>query len=195
MFFQTGGKLQEKFYNLLIERLGKNMRGKIIDIGSGNGVLAAKLAQQREKIEVVGIDYWGTDWEYSKSVCEKNAETAHVRDRVHFQKGDAAALDFDSNTFDGAISNLIFREVKSASDKRSVVEEALRDVKSGGCFAFIDYFYDEKYYGNSLAFEKFLGSMNLAHLEYKPLQDLIAIPALLKHPKILGRVGIIYGSK
>ncbi len=195
MFSQKGGKLQEKFYDLIIQSLGENVEGKIIDIGSGNGVLAAKLAQRHENIEVVGIDYWGKDWEYSKSVCEKNARIAKVENRVHFQKGDAATLDFANDIFDGAISNLTFHEVKSAADKRTVVQEALRVVKPAGAFAFIDYFYDEKYYGNKLEFEKFLGNLNLAHLECKPLRDLIAIPTLLEHPKILGKVGIIYGKK
>jgi SAM-dependent methyltransferase len=195
MFSQKGGKLQEKFYNLIIQSLGNNVEGKIIDIGSGNGVLAAKFALQHKKTEVVGIDYWGKDWEYSKSVCEKNARTVNVENRVHFQKGDAATLDFANDIFNGAISNLTFHEVKSAADKRTVIQEALRVVESGGAFAFIDYFYDEKYYGNKLEFEKFLRSMNLVHLEYKPLRDLIAIPTLLEHPKILGKVGIIYGTK
>jgi len=94
-----------------------------------------------------------------------------------------STLDFANDTFDGAISNLTFHEVKSASGKRIVVQEALWVVKSGGTFAFIDYFYDEKYYGNKLEFEKFLRNMDLAHLEYKPLRDLIAIPTLLEHPK------------
>ena len=71
----------------------------------------------------------------------------------------------------------------------------MRVIKSGGTFAFIDYFYEEKYYGNKLEFEKFLKGMNLAHLEFKPLRELIAIPKLLEHPKILGKVGIIYGKK
>ena len=195
MFSQNGGKLQEKFYNLIIQSLGENVEGKVIDIGSGNGVLAAKLAQQHVNTEVVGIDYWGKDWEYSKSVCEKNARIVNVENRVHFQKGDAAKLDFENETFDGATSNLTFHEVRSAADKRTVLQEALRVIKPGGAFAFVDYFYDEKYYGNKLEFEKFLQDMNLAHLEYKPLRDLIAIPTLLEHPKILGKVGIIYGKK
>jgi SAM-dependent methyltransferase len=195
MFSQKGGKLQEKVYNLIIQSLETNIKGRVLDIGSGNGVLAVKLAQQNREAEIVGMDYWGKDWEYSKSVCEKNAQIAKVENRVHFQKGDAATLDFVNETFDGAISNLTFHEVKSAADKRTVVQEALRVVKSGGSFAFIDYFYDEKYYGNKLRFEKFLGNMNLAQLEYKPLRDLIAIPTLLEHPKILGKVGIIYGKK
>jgi SAM-dependent methyltransferase len=195
MFSQKGGRLQEKFYSLIIQSLGKDVKGRILDIGSGNGVLAVTLAQQLGNVEVVGIDYWGKDWEYSKSVCEKNAQAAKVENRVYFQKGDAAMLDFANEAFAGAVSNLTFHEVKSAADKKAVVQEALRIIKSGGVFAFVDYFYDEKYYGNKLEFEKFLRDMNLEHLEFKPLRDLIAIPILLEHPKILGKVGIIYGQK
>jgi ubiquinone/menaquinone biosynthesis C-methylase UbiE len=195
MFSQKGGRLQEKVYNLIIQSLGPQLKGKILDIGSGNGVLAVKLAQEHGEADVVGIDYWGKDWEYSKSVCEKNAQAAKVEHRVHFQKGDAARLDFASETFDGAISNLTFHEVKSVADKKAVVQEALRVVRLGGTFAFVDYFDDEQYYGKKLEFERFLRDLNLAHFEYKLVRDLIAIPILLRHPKIFGKVGIIYGKK
>ena len=195
MFSQNGGRLQEKFYNLIIQSLGHNVKGKILDIGSGNGVLAVKLAQRHAEVEVVGVDYWGKDWEYSKSVCEKNAQAAKVENRVQFQKGDATALEFANHTFDGAISNLTFHEVKSVTNKREVLQEALRVIKSGGAFAFIDYFYDEKYYGDRLEFENYLQGMNFGRFEYKRLRDLITIPMLLNHPKILGKVGIIYGNK
>ena len=156
MFSQSGGKLQERIYNLAIQHLGKELKGKFIDIGTGNGVLAVTLAQKHKYIEVTGIDYWGKDWEYSKSVCEKNAQIVKVENRVHFQKGDAALLDFSDSTFDGAISNLTFHEVKSVPDKKLVVQEALRVVKMGGSFSFVDYFFDEKYYGTASEFEQFL---------------------------------------
>jgi ubiquinone/menaquinone biosynthesis C-methylase UbiE len=80
-------------------------------------------------------------------------------------------------------------------DKRDVVREALRVVKPGGTFAFIDYFFQAKYYGKALEFEKYLRNLKLLQFEYKPLRDMIAIPVLLRHPKILGRVGIIWGRK
>ena len=195
MFSQKGGNLQEKLYNLIIEELGNDVKGRILDIGSGNGVLAVKLAQRFDEVEVVGIDYWGKDWEYSKSVCDKNAQTAKVENHVRFQKGDAARLDFAMNTFDGAVSNLTFHEVKSIADKKSVLHEALRVVKPGGNFVFVDYFYDQKYYGEKSGLEKFLKGLNLANFACQPLGDLIELPILLKHPKILGKVGIICGRK
>jgi SAM-dependent methyltransferase len=195
MFSQRGGRLQEKVYDLIIESLGARVKGKILDIGSGNGVLAVKLGQQHFETEVVGMDDWGKDWEYSKRVCEKNARTAEVEGRVHFQKGDAASLDFAENTFDGVISNLTFHEVKPVADKRDLVREALRVVKPGGTFAFVDYFYVGKFYGRVAEFESYLRKMNLSQFEFKPLHRMIAIPVLLRHPKIFGRVGIVYGKK
>jgi SAM-dependent methyltransferase len=195
MFSQRGGKFQEKVYNLIVQSLGEQVKGKILDIGSGNGVLAVKLAQQHDEATVTGIDYWGEDWEYSKSVCEKNARIGHVENRLRFQKGDAAALKFPNSAFDGAVSNLTFHEVKSITDKRMVLQEALRVVKPGGVFAFIDYFYDSKYYGKAADFEDYLSGLGLTQVAFKPLADQIAVPLLLKHPKILGKVGIIYGRK
>ena len=194
-FSQKGGGLQEKFYTLIIQSLGHEVKGRILDIGSGNGVLAVKLAQHHQEVEVVGMDFWGEDWEYSKTVCEKNAKIGKVENRVYFQKGDAAKLDFATESFDGATSNLTFHEVKSVADKKSVVQEALRVIKPGGTFAFIDYFFDATYYGDRSEVETFLIGLNLAHFEYKPLRELITIPTLLNHPKILGKVGIIYGKK
>lgn len=88
-------------------------------------------------------------------MCERNARLARVEARVHFQKGDATGLEFANETFDGAVSNLTFHEVRSVSDKKLVLGEALRLVKPGGAFAFIDYFYDAKYYGDRLALEAF----------------------------------------
>ncbi len=195
MFSQKGGRFQEKVYTLIIQSLGTTVKGRILDIGSGNGVLAVKLAQQNGEAEVIGTDYWGKDWEYSKIVCEKNAQIGNVEDRVHFQKGDAAALEFANDTFDGAISNLTFHEVQSVADKREVVREALRVVKPGGRFAFVDYFYATKYYGKASGFEEYLQGLKLSQFEYKPLRDMMAIPTLLRHPKIMGKVGIIFGRK
>jgi SAM-dependent methyltransferase len=195
MFSQQGGGFQDKLYGLIIQRLGKDVKGSVLDIGSGNGVLAVKLAFANAEAEVLGIDYWGPDWEYSKKVCEKNAKAAGVETRVHFQKGDAAALDFASNTFDAAMSNLTFHEVKSVPDTRAVLLEALRVVKPGGIFALIDYFYEEKYYGEKLDFEHSLQELGLAQFDVQPISELIALPALLRHPRILGRVGMISGRK
>ena len=194
-FSQNGGRFQDKLYHLIIQSLGDKLKGRILDIGSGNGVLAVKLAQRFTDAEVTGLDYWGDDWEYSKQVCDANAQIGGVATRVKFQKGDAGTMEFEHDTFDGVTSNLTFHEVKSVADKRKVLQEALRVVTPGGRFAFVDYFYEPKFYGQTSEFEQYLKNLNLSHFEYKPLKDLLDVPMLLRHPRILGRAGLIYGQK
>lgn len=195
VFSHQGGNLQENFYDLLIDKLGGSVKGNAIDIGTGNGILAIKLALANHDLDVVGVDYWGKDWDYSMSVCEENSRKAELTERVHFMKGNAASLDFANATFDAVVSNLTFHEVKLVKRKSDVIKEALRVLKPGGSFAFIDYFYDSQYYGESSEFEILLWSLKLLKVELKPLHEVLPFPKLLKHPRALGKVGIICGKK
>ena len=79
-------------------------------------------------------------WEYSKAVCERNAEIEGVAGRMNFQKASAAALPFEDEHFDAAVRNLVFHEVGDVINKRELLREALRVVKRGGAFAFQDLF-------------------------------------------------------
>jgi SAM-dependent methyltransferase len=195
MFSPQGGNLQEKIYTLIILSLQQSIRGKILDIGTGNGVLAVKLARYFPEVQVIGMDYWGKNWEYARSVCEENARIGSVSDRVQFVQGDAAALDFTAAEFDAIVSNLTFHEVKSVAQKGEVVKEALRVLKPGGAFAFVDYFYESRYYGQISNFEALLESLGLSKITLKPLDEVLIIPAPLRHPRALGKVGILYGQK
>jgi SAM-dependent methyltransferase len=194
-FSPHGGDLQEKVYTLIVDSLGQATPENALDIGTGNGVLTLKLAQKYPAAQVVGLDYWGKTWEYSQAICEANARTVQVADRVRFVKGDAAALEFNDAAFAAVVSNLTFHEVKSAPHKCEVVREALRVLRPGGKFAFVDYFYDSQYYGHAAEFETFLHSLGLAQIEFKRLSDVRPLPLLLRHPKIFGKVGIIVGQK
>jgi ubiquinone/menaquinone biosynthesis C-methylase UbiE len=141
------------------------------------------------------MDYWGKNWEYSQAVCEANARLAEVADRVRFVKGDAASLEFGDAAFAAVVSNLTFHEVKSAPQKREVVREALRVLRPDGTFVFVDYFYDSQYYGTAAEFGTFLQSLGLTQIEFKRLSSVLPLPLFLRHPKIFGKVGIIYGQK
>jgi SAM-dependent methyltransferase len=127
MFSHSGGKFQEKIYAVLIGHFAdQNLSGTVLDIGSGNGILSIELAQAIPGVEVSGIDYWGKDWEYSKAVCEDNVRKTNLEKCIHFQKGDAAKLEFEGATFGGVVSNLTFHEVQSVKDKKDVLKEAMK---------------------------------------------------------------------
>jgi SAM-dependent methyltransferase len=194
-FSPQGENVQEKVYDLIVERLGEAGTGPALDIGTGNGILAIKLAQRYPQARVTGMDTWGKNWEYSRSVCEGNARLSNVSDRLTFVKGSAAALGFPDATFDIVVSNLTFHEVGSIKDKRELVTEALRVLRTGGKFVFVDYFQEGRYYGEAANFRDFLQGLGLKWVEAQPLREVLAFPRPLRHPKAFGKAGIVYGVK
>jgi SAM-dependent methyltransferase len=194
-FSPKGGNLQEQIFDCIVRTLGDRADDAILDIGTGNGVLAVKLAMHNPRSRVTAIDYWGKDWEYSKALCEDNARIAEVAESVEFARGDAAALDFGDSSFDAVVSNLTFHEVVSVQDKRVAVAEALRVLKTGGVFVFVDYFYQPKLYGSAADFEEFIRALGIRHEELNPIGGAVPHSRMLQHPRILGKVGILTGQK
>ena len=146
-------------------------------------------------MSLVGIDYWGDDWEYSKDICEKNAEYEGVSDRITFIKASASKLPFDDNEFDVAVSCLTFHEVKDENDKIKVFKEALRVVKEYGEFIFLDLFLDENIFGKNDEFFNTINLLGISDIKVEKLEDIIDFPKILLNKKVLGNAVIIYGRK
>ena len=89
-FSKNNGELQHKIRNIVLEKLNWNGNGKALDIGTGSGPLAINLAKKFQNSKVLGIDYWGATWSYSKKMCEKNGNLEGVGNRVAFEKADAS---------------------------------------------------------------------------------------------------------
>ena len=126
--------MMAKVHAHLVAHLNWDGHGTLLDIGCGAAPLTIRCAKAFPDAALTGMDYWGAQWNYAKEQWEKNAATEGVASRIHFEKGDAAHLNYAYETFDAAVSNFVFHEVHSARDKRDVVREALRIVKRGGVF-------------------------------------------------------------
>jgi len=194
-FSPTGGDVQTQIQELVLQHLDWNGKGKVLDIGCGNGPLTIKLAQKYADAQVTGIDYWGKQWEYSKSVCERNAKIERVAERVVFQKASASALPFDDGAFDVAVSNLVFHEVSGVRDKKNVIKEALRVVKKGGSFAFQDLFLWKRVYGEVDDLLQAVRSWGIEKVEFMNTSDSDFIPKGLRLPFMVGTIGILRGRK
>jgi len=142
-----GGGVQRQIHQLLIDGVGS--RGRLLDIGCGSGELLirfAALGDRTQPDELVGLDSWGDDWEYSQQQAEDNARIEGFVG-LGFVRGTASGLPFDGGEFRRVVSALTFHEVRDVSDRVVCVREALRVLEPGGRFAFVDLFDDRRIYG------------------------------------------------
>lgn len=194
-FSSLGGNFQSIIHDLIVSKIDHNGNGKILDIGSGSGSLIIKIAKSFTQASLVGIDYWGNDWEYSKKLCENNAKYEGVSDNVSFIKASASKLPFEDNEFDVVVSCLTFHEVKDENDKIKVFKEALRVVKKNGEFIFLDLFLDEKIFGRYDDLFDTIIALGVSNIKIEKLKNLIDLPKILLNKKVLGDTAIIIGRK
>jgi len=194
-FSTKGGGYQEKLWQVVLEYLDWDGNGRALDIGTGNGPLAIRIAKEYPSAQVTGIDYWGEDWEYSQNICEKNAAIEEVSARTEFKRASASDLPFGDEQFDAVISHFVFHEVADAADKRNVIKEALRVLKKGGVFSFQDMFLYEKLYGKRDDLVKTIQNWGLQEVQFLDSHEILSIPALLDTNRALGNCSIIYGRK
>ncbi len=191
-FSGSGGNYQSKIHDVIVSKVD-NRGGNILDIGTGSGSLIIKVAKKFPDSSLTGIDYWGENWEYSKDQCERNADIEGVSDRIHFLKASASKLPFQDGEFDVVVSCLTFHEVKDSRNKTDVIKEALRVLKPGGTFVFMDLFLDEAAFGERG--ELVAGLTDTVELNQEKLSDALDLPQLLLTKKVLGNAMMFHGKK
>jgi SAM-dependent methyltransferase len=99
--------------------------GKVLEIGSGPGRLAVRLAREVPGTTLTGIDI-------SDAMVERAARRAAgagLSERVRFEVGDVGALPLPDQEFDGVVSTL---SLHHWSDPASGLAEIHRVLKPGG---------------------------------------------------------------
>lgn len=195
LFSPTGGGIQQKVVDELISRIRWDGKGDALDIGCGSGYLSVYIARKFPEARVTGTDYWGGAWAYSKAQCETNAAAEGVADRMDFTRASASKLPYPDESFDLAVSNMVFHEVADTRDKRALILEALRVLKKGGAFVFQDLLLIEPYFGKIDDLIAYIKESGAAEVYFEDTSRAPFIPGALKLPFMLGTVGILYGVK
>ncbi len=192
-FSDFGGGVQRALWDRVVGQLDWDGKGRALDVGTGQGALAIAMAEKYPQAEILGVDLWAADWEYSKSACERNARRRGVADRVRFALASASQLACPDATFDAVVSHFVFHEVEGGAPQ--AVREALRVLKTGGAFCFQDMFFDPKFYGDAEAFARTVRGWGVADVHLVKLSARMAIPHLMRGRRVLGAAGLLYGRK
>jgi release factor glutamine methyltransferase len=102
----------------LIESKIKNRKSKILDVGTGSGVIALSLAAKFPEAEIVAVDISDD----ALALARENAERLALADRVRFLKSDL--LENVEGAFDLIVANLPYI---SQQDRPTLSREVLHD--------------------------------------------------------------------
>jgi ubiquinone/menaquinone biosynthesis C-methylase UbiE len=190
-----GGDFQRRIHDLIVARAAAVPAGRGLDIGCGSGALTIGLAKALPTAQVTGVDCWGADWEYSKDQCERNARAEGVERRARFAQQSAASLQFGDATFDVVVSCMTFHEVRDVTDKSLVIAEALRVLRPGGRYVFLDLFADPGTFGSAQQVRMAITQAGAAVDEISQLGAHLPLPFPLGGAKMLGQAMVISGVK
>jgi len=118
------GRWSERLAPAFVDFAGLEPGGRYLDVGAGTGVLGRAVVERFGAAEVVGIEPADSFVAYARDT--------HRNPRLRFLVGDAQAIAFADDGFDGALALLILQELPDAP---LAVREMVRVTRRGGTVA------------------------------------------------------------
>jgi ubiquinone/menaquinone biosynthesis C-methylase UbiE len=110
-----------------VSRLLEPVKGKILDVGSADGVFTKVILDKTDARKIIGIDVLKESVDWAKKHWKKNK-------RLEFRVADAHELPFKASTFDAAVCLEVLEHV---FEPLQVLKEIKRVLKKGGYAVFL----------------------------------------------------------
>jgi len=139
--FAYGLKGKYRTRDLMLNKINWSGDEKVLDIGTGQGLLMNGAAKRLTTGKSIGIDIWSSK-DLSDNSIERtllNAELEGVSNKIEIKNDDARNLSFEDNSFDVVLSLLCIHNIEPKEDQRKACFEIARVLKPKGVAIIGDY--------------------------------------------------------
>jgi SAM-dependent methyltransferase len=172
-----------------LEAAGGPVSGRLLDVGTGAGILAIEAARRWPGSDVIGLDGSAGMLAVAGSVARSELDPSAG---ISWVRGHAAALPFETGSIDAVVSSFVYQLVPHLS---AALAEALRVLRPGGRLALVTWRVGDEPFAPDEAFEAAIDDLEL---DIDPLEaeearsgDLVSAGATATRLRRIGFSGVV----
>lgn len=139
VLYSKFGKFRQR--NRMLNMIQWNGNEKVLDVGTGLGLLMIGAAKKLTTGKAIGIDIFDPK-DLSNNTIErtkKNAQLENVATKVEILTMDILKIDFPNEYFDVILSNLCLHNIEKSEDRKKACAEIYRIIKPEGTVIISDF--------------------------------------------------------